>query len=117
MLGNFSSKYLVPGMCVAPFDPFATDWAFVLRIKQLELDICQLKRKLSIRSLNAKDNRHNFSGAVCKEHDSSNGKFQTFGKPRKKQLWGRCWAKIGFRKTQADVYVEGARVRVLDRYR
>ena len=25
------------------------------------------------------------------ELGSSNRKFQTFGKPRKKQLWGRCW--------------------------
>ena len=51
---------------------------------------------------------------ACHEQDSLNGKFQTFGKSQKKQFWGRLWAKIGFRKTRADVYFEAARFRVLD---
>ena len=53
----------------------------------------QWKRKVSII----------FSATACCEHDPSNLKFQTFGKPRKKQFWGRCWAKIGFGNVQADV--------------
>ena len=64
------------------------------------------------RSLNSTDTGQIFSGAAWYEHDSSNGKSQFFGKPRKKQLWGRCWAKVGFRKTQADVKFEAARFRV-----
>ena len=30
---------------------------------------------------------------------------------------GRCWANIGLRKTQADLWLETARFRVLDRRR
>ena len=44
-----------------------------------------------------------FSGTACYEHVSSNGKFQTLGKAQNKQFWGRCWDKIGFRRSQADV--------------
>ena len=42
-------------------------------------------------------------GHVCTKQ-----KFQPFGKARKKQMWGRCWAKIGLRKTQADVCLGAA---------
>ena len=35
--------------------------------------------------------------------------FQTFGKTRKKQIWGRCWVNIGLRKTQPHVWFEAAR--------
>ena len=36
-------------------------------------------------------------------------------KPQK-TIWGQCWTKIGLRRTQADVWVEAARFRVLDRH-
>ena len=42
-----------------------------------------------------------------------NKKFQTFGKARKKQIWGRCWTKIGLRKTQANILFEATKFRVL----
>ena len=71
----------------------------------------------TVESLNSKDTRHKISGASCYEDNSLNRKFQTFGKPRKIFFWGRCWAKIGLRKTQACVEFEAARFRVLDRHR
>ena len=38
-------------------------------------------------------------------------------KSPKKNIWGRCWTSIGLRITQADVWFEAARFRVLDRPR
>ena len=41
----------------------------------------QRRCKVSIKSLTSKDTRQTFSDTACFEHDSSNRKFQTFGKP------------------------------------
>ena len=47
--------------------------------------------------------------------DSSKKKFQTW-KKKKKNL-AACWAKVGLKKTQLNVYFEAARFRALDRHR
>ena len=49
------------------------------------LDLCQRKRKISIKRLNSKDTRQK-KGTARYEHDFSNRKFLTFGKPRKKRF-------------------------------
>ena len=123
-------RYLVPGMlffsgCTAsihatnniPFGSFQCSLGGGKERTKTVQDLCQWKRKVSIKSLISKDTRQNFLGTACYEYDSSKRKLQTSGKPQKLQLWGRCWAKINFRGVQGNVWFEAARFRVRGRHR
>ena len=50
--------------------------------------LCQWDIKVSIKSLDSEDTCQKVPGTACYEHDSSNGKFQTLGKSRKKTIPG-----------------------------
>ena len=56
-----------------------------------------------IKRLHPKDTRQFFPATACYGHVPSNRTFQKIEKARKHSILGRCWAKIGFRKTQAGV--------------
>ena len=58
---------------------------------------------MSVKSL-SKYTRQNFSGtAFAMSTILQTKSFKLSEKPEEKEFWGRCWAKIRFRKTLADV--------------
>ena len=86
---------------------------------QWVLDRCQWQRDIAKKRLNVKKSRFKIFCTARYENKSksSKKKFQTLKKNQKKKILGRCWAKIGLRKTHPNVLFEAARFPVLDRHR
>ena len=86
--------------------------------KQKTWGLRQRGSDVSTNVLRIKLTGHNFQNKIAMSTILEPGSSKTFGTPPPKKLWGRCWANIGFRKTQANVVVkfEAARFRVLDRF-